>query len=395
MAIVARGIPTDGPGILLVTELFPPHVGGSAELLANTYERVVSMATTVLTESPYATAAQGGRMMIVPGRLRTTRWGLLHPAGLVRYLNVASRIWAHTRGGIGVVHCARALPEGLSAMLAHAAGAPPYLCWAHGEETGYMRSSRELTWLASQVYRRAAAIVANSQNTADLLAAFGVSGDRIHVVRPGVDADRFRPDAAGAATLRRELQADDAVLCLTVGRLQERKGHDLVIKALAALGGAASRVRYVIVGDGEEKERLETLVRDHGLGSSVVFRGRVPADDLPKYYAAADIFVHPNRIVGNDFEGFGIVFLEAAAAGLPVIAGRSGGVPEAVVDRETGLLVSGTDVAELQAALTTLLRAPDKRRAMGHAGRARVSTEFTWQLAADRITAVHEAIATS
>jgi phosphatidylinositol alpha-1,6-mannosyltransferase len=386
------GVSGAKPGILLVTELFPPQVGGSAELLANTYERIVSVPTTVLTDAPNA-APTRGPVQIVNARLRTTRWGVLHPAALLHHLDVANQIRKRGREGVGAVHCGRALPEGLAAMLARAVGTPPYLCWAHGEEIGYIRSSRELSWLASRVYRRASAVVANSQNTANVLAAFGVAADRIHVVRPGVDSDRFHPGVSGAADLRRELTSEEGVVCLTVGRLQERKGHDLVIRTLAALGEAASGVKYVIVGDGEERGRLESLVREMQLESAVVFKGRVPSDDLPRYYAAADIFVHPNRIVGNDFEGFGIVFLEAAACGLPVIAGKSGGVPEAVVDGETGLLVSGTDVEELKSALLKLLSAPHRRRTMGHAGRLRASTEFTWQRAADRVAAVHDVIA--
>jgi phosphatidylinositol alpha-1,6-mannosyltransferase len=380
------------PGILLVTELFPPSVGGSAELLANTYQRVESVATTVLTDRSGTKGRPGQRLSVRHASLRTRQWGLMHPAGLANHLHVARHIWTSSRHGIGAVHCGRALPEGLSAMLAHAAGAPPYLCWAHGEELAYMRSSRELRWLAAQVFRRSRAVVANSQNTADLLAPFGVEPAKIHVVRPGVDAGRFRPDLAGAARLRRELAPDNHIVCLTVGRLQKRKGHDVVIEALAALGTAASHVTYVIVGDGEERVRLESLVRERGLGSAVVFKGRVDGAELASYYAAADIFVHPNRIEGNDFEGFGIVFLEAAACGLPVIAGNSGGVPEAVVHGETGLLVSGTDVGELKTALLALLTAPEKRRALGHAGRSRAATQFTWQHAAARIEAVHEAV---
>jgi phosphatidylinositol alpha-1,6-mannosyltransferase len=115
----------------------------------------------------------------------------------------------------------------------------------------------------------------------------------------------------------------------------------------------------------------------------------VGTEELPRYYAAADLFVHPNRVDGADFEGFGIVFLEAAACGLPVIAGRSGGVPEAVAEGVTGMLVSGTDIGELQQAMTVLIESPEKRREMGAAARSRVLAEFTWQRAADELSAVH------
>jgi phosphatidylinositol alpha-1,6-mannosyltransferase len=116
----------------------------------------------------------------------------------------------------------------------------------------------------------------------------------------------------------------------------------------------------------------------------------VPAERLPSYYAAADCFVHPNRVDGSDVEGFGIVFLEAAASGLAVIGGSSGGAAEAVADGETGILVSGTDVDELCRALLALIRDPERRRAMGAVGRARAAGTFTWERAADVVGAIHQ-----
>jgi phosphatidylinositol alpha-1,6-mannosyltransferase len=209
------------------------------------------------------------------------------------------------------------------------------------------------------------------------------------VIRLGVEPDRFRPGLPGADALRQSLAPDGQTLLLTVGRLQRRKGHDLVLEALSRFGDAARNIRYVIAGDGEERQRLERMVLDFDLGSVVVFAGKVPSSTLPLYYAAADLFVHPNRVEGADFEGFGIVFLEAAAAGLPVIAGRSGGVPEAVLDQVTGLLVSGTDSDELHRAMSDLITNPARLQEMGEAGRARVLAEFTWQRAADRVAELH------
>jgi phosphatidylinositol alpha-1,6-mannosyltransferase len=302
---------------------------------------------------------------------------------------VACEIRRAARQGIAAVHCGRVLPEGLSALLARTTGAPPYFCWAHGEELGYIDSSRELRRLAATVYGRARAILANSQNTATLLARRGVPSKAVHVVRLGVEYDRFRPDVPGGADLRNALAPDGETICLTVGRLQRRKGHDLVLEALKRFGGAARRIRYVIVGDGDERNRLEQMVADFDLGSVVVFAGKVSSADLPRYYAASDLFVHPNRVDGADFEGFGIVFLEAAASGLPVIAGRSGGVPEAVLDGVTGSLVSGTDSAELTRVMSEFIGDARRRREMGAAGRARVLSEFTWQRAADRVAELH------
>jgi phosphatidylinositol alpha-1,6-mannosyltransferase len=226
-----------------------------------------------------------------------------------------------------------------------------------------------------------------------MLTSAGARPDRIEVVYPGVDAQRFRPGLHGAADLRARLLAGADILALTVGRLQRRKGHDLVLEALAGIDRREPSIRYVIVGDGEERERLEAMVERLQISGSVQFAGAVPADELPVYYAAADIFVHPNRVDGADVEGFGIVFLEAGAAGLPVIAGDSGGVPEAVADGETGFLVSGTSVDQLRDTLTRLARSSDLRRTLGAAGRARVERHFSWEQAASRVTAIHHAIA--
>lgn len=379
-----------GGDILLVSELFPPAVGGSAEVFANVYSRIRESQTTVLTDRVARADRSFRAIRCVRERRMPKQWGLLNPRGLLTHALVAADIRRLSRRRITAVHCGRVLPEGLSALLAFAAGGSPYACWVHGEELTYIDSSREFRRLAATVFARARLVLANSSNTADLLVARGVPAALIHVVRPGVDTYRFRPRPAGTDALRQALLDGGDSLCLTVGRLQRRKGHDLVLEALAALGPRLTRVRYVIVGDGEERPRLESMVRRLGLEAIVRFIGRVSASDLPRYYAAADVFVHPNRNEGGDFEGFGIVFLEAAACGIPAIGGRSGGVSEAVVDDETGLLVSGTDATELRDAMLGLLDDRDRRRAFGAAARARVLRDFTWQRAADQVAVLHQ-----
>jgi phosphatidylinositol alpha-1,6-mannosyltransferase len=177
---------------------------------------------------------------------------------------------------------------------------------------------------------------------------------------------------------------------LSVGRLQMRKGHDLMIQAVRHLMRQHDRaLRYVIVGDGHERARLEALVDACGVREYVTFSGEVPAHVLPLYYAACDIFVLPNRVEQSDVEGFGIVFLEAAASGKPAVGGRSGGVPEAVADGVTGLLVSGTDVEELATTIARLMDSESLRRRLGEAGRARTVREFGWECAAERVATTH------
>jgi phosphatidylinositol alpha-1,6-mannosyltransferase len=205
----------------------------------------------------------------------------------------------------------------------------------------------------------------------------GVPRDRIGVIYPAVDPVLLRaaPDSNGPA-------GRDGVTLLTVARLSAReryKGCDAVIAALPAVR-AGGPVRYVIVGDGDDRPRLEALARSHGVAPLVTFAGAVQHDGLPEWYRACDIYVMPSvaeqRPDGWTGEGFGIAYLEAAAFGRPVIAGSGGGAPEAVQDGVTGVVVDGRDVAAVAAAIARL-RDPETRARMGEAGRQWVRRQFT------------------
>jgi phosphatidylinositol alpha-1,6-mannosyltransferase len=369
------------PDVLLLSQFFPPAIGGSANLLANVYQRL-GRRVTVVTDAGSSPSPDGptGSLDVNHARLATPHWGLANPAGTLHHLRTASLVRRLARGR-AVVHCARVLPEGVAAWLASRAGGPRYVCWSHGEDLATAGTSRELTLVTRLVLRGAARALANSDNTASLLERFGVARSTVRVAHPGVDARRFRPDVDGRP-VRRRLGAEHDLVLLSVGRLQRRKGHDTAIRALAALGPARASVRYVIVGTGDEEPALRRLAAECGVAGRVRFEGAVAEAELPEYYAACDVFLLPNRRDGEDIEGFGIVFLEAQASARPVIAGRSGGAPEAVAEGETGLLVSGDDDAELAAALETLLSSAELRARLGAAGRERVLREFSWERAA-------------
>jgi len=164
-----------------------------------------------------------------------------------------------------------------------------------------------------------------------------------------------------------------ARLILTVGRLVERKGHDVVIRALPGIRRAVGPVRYLIAGAGPEEARLRTLAREVGCADDVVFAGHVDDRDLPLFYAACDVFVMPSRALEqrDGIEGFGIVFLEAGACGKPVVGGRSGGIADAVLDGITGVLVDPRSVDEVTGALTRLLQDRGEAARMGGEGRRR------------------------
>jgi phosphatidylinositol alpha-1,6-mannosyltransferase len=166
---------------------------------------------------------------------------------------------------------------------------------------------------------------------------------------------------------------------LTVGRLQERKGHDVFIRALPQVRQAIPDILYVIVGDGAERQRLEALVDEHGVRPQVQFRGEPVDEELIRCYQQCDLFVLPNREVGGDFEGFGMVLVEAQACGKPVIAGASGGTRETMRVPETGLIIPCEEPIILANTVIALLTDPSILAAMGTAARDWASSQFDWQ----------------
>ncbi len=168
-------------------------------------------------------------------------------------------------------------------------------------------------------------------------------------------------------------------MVLTVGRLQKRKGHDHLIPALRVVRQAVPDVLYAIVGDGEERDGLEALAEREGLSGHVRFHGELPDEALVACYQQCDLFVLPNRQVGRDIEGFGMVLVEAQACGKPVVAGTSGGTAETMSVPETGRLVAADDVAQLADVLVTLLRDAPGRERMGRAARRWAVEHFDWE----------------
>jgi phosphatidyl-myo-inositol dimannoside synthase len=378
---------------LVVSELFPPTVGGSGMLLAHLYGRLDHVPVTVVTDGPVSRAMHpetGLPLVRLPMHHR--QWGLFDAASAVLYTKLARTIASAAPSRRAIAYCARALPEGLSALIARLfLHGPPYVVWTHGEELVTYQKSRELAFLLRCVHRYATALIANSENTRRMLEELGVPPAKIFIVYPGVDADRF--GGGDREAMRARLGWRDNFVLLSVGRLQSRKGHDLVIRGMSRLRVLRPDLRYLIVGDGEERPRLEGLVQEHGLADAVRFAGKAPDGLLPDYYAAADLFVHPNRIDDDgDLEGFGMVFLEAAAARLPVVGGNSGGVPEAVHDQVTGFLVDGRDVDEFVHAVRRLAEAPALRASMGDAGHARVVQRFSWKTSVRTLSDLHSTL---
>jgi phosphatidylinositol alpha-1,6-mannosyltransferase len=211
------------------------------------------------------------------------------------------------------------------------------------------------------------------------------AAQRMARLAPGVDLAFFHPGAGGDAVRERlGLTSRPTVVC--VSRMVPRKGQDTLIKAWPEIKAQVSNAALLLVGDGPYAPRLKRMAQKLGLDQDVIFTGPVPWSELPGYYDAADVFAMPcrTRRAGLDVEGLGLVYLEASATGLPVIGGDSGGAPDAILDGETGYVVS--DLPGLAAKTIELLSDPGKARAMGEKGLAWVDREWRWELAATRLT---------
>ncbi len=228
-------------------------------------------------------------------------------------------------------------------------------------------------------WERAERLIANSEDTRRRLIRLGVAPERISIVHPGVDTERFTPDPAAAARLRRETGLLERPLLLTVARLSGNKGHARVVRALPALRREFPDVAYAIVGTGRHRERLEALAAELGVAEAVHFAGDVP--DPRPWYQACDVYAMPSTPPARGLkpaEGFGIAYLEAAACGAPAIASSSGGGPEIVVEGVTGRVVDPNDDDQLLGALRELLQDRARSRAMGARAREHV-LRFDWR----------------
>jgi phosphatidylinositol alpha-1,6-mannosyltransferase len=203
---------------------------------------------------------------------------------------------------------------------------------------------------------------------------------------PGVDTDAYSP-AVDGRPVRARYGLSDRPVIVCVSRLVPRKGQDTLIRVLSEVQRKVPDAALLLVGDGPYRSTLEALARSEGVASDVVFTGSASWAELPAYYAAGNVFAMPcrTRRRGLDVEGLGIVYLEASAAGLPVIGGDSGGAPDAVREGETGYVVPGRDLRALADRLVAVLAEPALARRLGDAGRAWVEAEWRWDIQADRL----------
>lgn len=372
---------------LIVTNDFPPRPGGIQAFLHNMAlrldpDRIVVYASTWKRgrEGAEATAAFDAEQPFPVVRDRTT---MLLPTPRVTR-RAAQLLREH---GCTSVWFGAAAPLGLMAPALRRAGARRLVATTHGHEAGWAQlpAARQLlgrigegtdtiTYLGE--YTRARIATALTPGAAD----------RMVQLPPGVDEKTFHP-GSGGEQVRARLGLSERPVVVCVSRLVPRKGQDTLIEAMPRILRAVPDAVLLIVGGGPYEKDLHQRARDTGVADSVRFTGAVPWAELPAHYGAGDVFAMPcrTRRGGLDVEGLGIVYLEASATGLPVVAGDSGGAPDAVLDGETGWVVRGGSPAESADRIVTLLQDPELRARMGARGREWVEEKWRWDLLAEKL----------
>ncbi len=272
------------------------------------------------------------------------------------------------------------------ALLAPRLGLSRSVACTHGHEVGW-----SMLPVASQALRAIGTGVdvvtyVSRYTRSRFAAAFGPLAALEHLPS-GVDTDLYRPDAAARDEIRRRYGLGDRPVVVCVSRLVPRKGQDVLIRALPLIQRTVPDAALLIVGGGPHRKTLSALAAESGRSGDIVLTGSVPWEELPAHYNAGDVFAMPCRTRGRglDVEGLGIVYLEASATGLPVIAGRSGGAPETVRDGVTGNVVDGRDVEDVAKKVAALLADPAMAAEMGRAGRRWVSDHWRWDRFAHRL----------
>ena len=359
---------------LLVTNDFPPRPGGIQAYLHALAVRQPADELVVYSSSWKGDAAWDAAQPFPVVRAATSVL-LPTPSALRKAREIAAaegcdRVWFGASVPLGLLASRLPVERSVACTYGHEVG------WAMAPGTRQLlakvaRDVDVLTYLADYTRARLERVVRRTT---------------LVKLPSGVDTTVFRPGAGGAAVRERlGLASRPVVVC--VSRLVPRKGQDVLIRALPLVQQRIPDAALLIVGGGPSLSRLTALAADVGVAADVVLTGSVPWEELPAHYDAGDVFAMPcrSRYAGLEVEGLGIVFLEASATGLPVVAGRSGGSPDTVQDGVTGHLVDGTSVTEVADQVATLLEDPVRAGEMGAAGRAWVERDWRWDLLASKL----------
>lgn len=363
---------------LVVTNDFPPRTGGIQTYVAALSARLPAGEVVVYAPDwPGATAYDAD--LEFPVARHPTSLMLPVPSVLRRAREIVRA------EGCDSVWFGAAAPLGLLAKGLRRSGVRRLVASTHGHEVGWARLPAGRNALA-RIGRSVDVVTYLGDYTRSRLAPVLAGGADLAPLPSGVDTTAFHPGVGGEEVRRRHRLADRPVV-VCVSRLVPRKGQDTLIRALPEIHRSVPDAALLIVGGGPDMPRLRRLAAAGGVTAAVRFTGAVPQEELPAHFAAGNVFAMPcrTRRGGLEVEGLGIVYLEASATGLPVVAGRSGGAPDAVLDGDTGYVVDGIAPPEVAGRVAELLADPGAATAMGKRGRAWVEKEWRWDVLAARL----------
>ncbi len=364
--------------VLFVTNDFGPRAGGIETFIIGLIERR-AFASTIVYTSAQANSQEYDQMWEKKYGVKVIRDSsrILLPTP-----RVARRISALIKAeGISVAAFGAAAPLGLLAHSMKRSGIVRIVALTHGHEVWWAKvfpfnlllrrigtGVDSLTYLGEYTRQKISRPLTQSAKSAMIKIA------------PGIDTDHFSP--RNSDNLRQSLQLSQKKVIVCVARLVHRKGQDKLIDAMPSILESISNAHLLIVGQGPYQQILVKRVKELGLGESVTFVGRINYEKLPEYICVGDLFAMPSRsrFCGLEVEGLGIAYLEASACGLPVIAGSSGGAPDAVVDGKSGEVVNGTDITAISKTVIKFLRDPEGSQQMGQFGRNWVVEKWRWEI---------------
>ncbi len=369
---------------LFVTQDYAPDLGGMARRHVEFCRHFADQDNTIEVST---VDADGAEAFDAGESYRINRQPFPFPKAKVFTNQFRWGRWIARANHVDVIHCGNIRPCGYAVLLANRARAVPFLVYVNGgdllrEQVGITSSARKrLT--ARKIFGGASGIVATSAwvegLTRDVMRDLGLKNPPpIGTLGLGTDPEFFN-SSRDTGKLREKWGIGRDPLMLTVARVIPHKGQDIAIRALSLLKGEFPSLRYAIVGTGIDEPRLRALANELGVADRVIFAGALSDAEVAEAYATSTVYVGLSRVdVGINAEGFGISFLEAAASGIPIVAGDSGGVRSAVSDGENGIVVPPQDVNAAVDALRSLLSDKDRRAEMGAAGRRLVETRYNW-----------------
>lgn len=370
---------------LLLTLDFPPMFGGVANYWANLCRELPGDKLIVLAPEFFDSLEfdiKQNYLVFRKNLISEQRW--LWP----KWLPMLAAAWhLASQEKIEKIIVAEILPVGTIAYAIKKLLGIPYIVSAHGLDIAFTQRCGRRKWLTKLILRNAEAIIANSHYTRGCIARLNCCHEeKISVVYPCANINSQEFATEELAKIREKYNLADKRIILTVGRLIERKGHDIVIAAMMGVLKSVPNAVYLIIGQGPRMDYLKDEARRDRVDNRVIFLNDILDNELPIFYVLADVFVMVSRELSDgDIEGFGTVYLEANGFGKPVIAGRSGGAVEAVEHKVNGLVVDPHNIDETSRAIISLLQNSDLAKELGERGKKRVAEEFNWPQQAKKL----------